>query len=72
MSVARHQPDEEPFESGDAEQRRLRIEQNRAAIALLDSWLDVTDDERAEQREAWEYLKRVLDEDRPPDAKLFK
>lgn len=42
---------------------------NKSAILLIDSWLD--DDEK-EQRETFEYLKKVLDEDRLSDRKLFK
>ena len=54
--------DEKPFElpPGNAEEAR----------ALLKFWReDVTDTE--EQRETMEYLKRVLDEDRLSDRKLF-
>lgn len=42
---------------------------NESAIWLLDSWLD--DDEK-EQKETFEYLRKVLDEDRLSDRKLFK
>ena len=44
-------------------------EKNQSAILLLDSWLN--DDEK-EQKETFEYLKKVLDEDRLSDRKLFK
>jgi DNA-directed RNA polymerase subunit F len=45
---------------------------NQAAIDLLTSWLEDDDEESiAEQRETWAYLKRVLDEDRLSDRKLF-
>ena len=37
--------------------------------ALLHSWK--TEDDAAEQRETLEYLIRAMDEDRPPDRKLF-
>jgi hypothetical protein len=41
------------------------------AMALLNSWLE-EDDSDEPQAETWEYLKRVLDEDRlSPDRKLF-
>ena len=41
------------------------------AMALLKSWLE-EDDSEEPQAETWEYLKRVLDEDRlSPDRKLF-
>jgi hypothetical protein len=42
---------------------------NKAAILLLDSWLN--DDEK-EQKETFEYLKKKLDEDRLSDRKLFE
>ena len=41
---------------------------NQAAIRLLESWR--TGDEQ-EQRETWEFLKRVLDEDRLSDRPFF-
>jgi hypothetical protein len=41
------------------------------ALALLQSWYVEQSDEREEQRETWEYLKKVLDEDRLSDRKLF-
>ena len=42
------------------------------AVALLESWCNVSAEEAEEQRETFEYLKRVLDEDRlSPDRKLF-
>lgn len=41
------------------------------AIALLAQWC-AEDDSDEPQAETWEYLKRVLDEDRlSPDRKLF-
>lgn len=48
----------------------LTIQQakNKAAIRLLRSWRE---GDEQEQRETWEYLKRVLDEDRPSNRKLF-
>ncbi len=54
--------DEKPFElpPGNAEE----------AIALLRLWREDKSDEE-EQRETWDYLKRVLDEDRLSDRKLF-
>jgi hypothetical protein len=45
-----------------------QMERNQAVIRVLDSFLD---GDAEEQRETWEYLKRVLDEDRPSDQKLF-
>jgi len=41
---------------------------NEAAIRLLRSWRE---GDEQEQRETWEYLKRVLDEDRSSYRKLF-
>ncbi len=38
------------------------------AIALLDSW---SDDDPQEQKETWEYLVKVLDEDRLSYRKFF-
>lgn len=43
-------------------------ERAQRAIRLLDSWLDGDEEE---QRETWAYLKKVLDEDRLSDRKLF-
>jgi len=45
------------------QQRRQR------AASLLQSWIDHGDP--AEQKTTYEYLTRVLDEDRPSDRKLF-
>ena len=59
-------------DEAEAERRRLQIEKNQAAIALLDSWLNETDpDVIREQRETWEFLKKALDEDRLSYRKLF-
>jgi len=58
-----------PEEATDEDERRR--ERNEAAIALLDSWINVTDEEAAEQRETWEILSTALDEDRLSDRKLF-
>jgi hypothetical protein len=41
------------------------------ALALLQSWYVEESSEREEQRETWEYLKQVLDEDRLSDRKHF-
>ena len=46
-----------------------RVQKRQAAVELLTSWLG--DGDEQEQREAWEYLRRVLDEDRLSDRKLF-
>ncbi len=50
----------------DAEQ----AQKNQAAIDLLDSWLDDTED-ASEHQQAWEFLKTALDEDRLSDRPLF-
>ena len=41
------------------------------ALALLQSWYVEESQEREEQRETWEYLKKALDKDRLSDRKLF-
>lgn len=54
------------------ERRRLQIEKNQPAIALLRSWRDETDPEVIrEQQETWEFLKKAFDEDRLSYRKLF-
>ncbi|MEO1145784.1 MAG: hypothetical protein AAFY26_09310 [Cyanobacteria bacterium J06638_22] len=50
----------------DPEQAR----KNQAAIDLLDSWLDETED-ASEHQQAWDFLKTALDEDRLSDRPLF-
>ena len=50
-------------------EERLEMERRKAAIALLQSWIDEGDEE--EMRETGDYLRRVLDEDRLSDRKLF-
>ncbi|MBW4549640.1 MAG: hypothetical protein KME35_00730 [Aphanocapsa sp. GSE-SYN-MK-11-07L] len=50
----------------DAEQAK----KNQAAIDLLDSWLDDTED-ASEHQQAWDSLKTALDEDRLSDRPLF-
>jgi hypothetical protein len=47
-----------------AEQKR-----RQGAIDLLQSWIDQGNAD--EQRATYDYLTRVLDEDRPADRKLF-
>ena len=46
-----------------------QLERNQRVIQVLDSFLE---EDAEEQRETWEYLKRVLDEDRPEGRKLFQ
>jgi predicted transcriptional regulator len=48
---------------------RTARERREKAIALVQSWIDEGDEE--EQKETWEYLVRVLDEDRTSVRKLF-
>jgi len=43
---------------------RAQIERNQAAIRLLESWVNVSEEEAQEQRETGEYLRRALDEER--------
>lgn len=50
----------------DAEQ----AQKNQAAIELLDSWLDDTED-ALEHQQAWDFLKTALDEDRLSNRPLF-
>jgi len=44
---------------------------SEAAIRLLRSWREGDDQEQERQRQTWEYLQRVLDEDRLSSRKLF-
>ncbi len=57
--------------SNGREERVEQIQRNQAAIQLLESWCTGSEDDVREQRETLEYLKRVLDEDRLSDRKLF-
>lgn len=52
-------------------ERQRQIERNRPVIALLDSWLEDSDESEEDQRAALEWLMRALDEDRPSERKLF-
>jgi hypothetical protein len=45
-------------------------QKNQAAIDLLDSWLDDSED-AAEHQKTWDFLKTALDEDRLSDRPLF-
>ena len=51
--------------------RAEQIQRNQAAIQLLESWCNVSEEDAREQRETFEYLKRALDEDRLSNRKLF-
>jgi hypothetical protein len=47
-----------------------QAQKNQAAIDLLDSWLDDSED-AAEHQQTWDFLKTALDEDRLSDRSLF-
>jgi hypothetical protein len=51
--------------------RQEQIKQNQALIALLNEWAEGDEQDQEVQRETWELLKRLLDEDRPSSRKLF-
>lgn len=55
-----------PLTTVDPEQAR----KNQAALDLLDSWLGDDEDE-VEHRQAWDFLKTALDEDRLSERPLF-
>jgi hypothetical protein len=47
-----------------------QAQKNQAAIDLLNSWLDDTED-ASEHQQSWAILKTALDEDRLSDRPLF-
>ncbi len=47
-----------------------QAQKNQAAIDLLDSWMDDSE-EAAEHQQAWDFLKTALDEDRLSNRPLF-
>lgn len=51
--------------------RQEQARQNQALIEMLNEWAQGDDQDQEEQRETWELLKRLLDEDRPSTRKLF-
>ena len=51
--------------------RQEQIKRNQALIEMLDEWSQGDEQDQEEQRETWELLKRLLDEDRPSSRKLF-
>jgi hypothetical protein len=57
----------EPANVRDIEDKQKQ--NNDELIRLLQTWRE--EDNREEQRETWEYLKRVLDEDRLSYRRLF-
>jgi hypothetical protein len=61
-------PGKEAIED-DAEFLRQNRERNQALRELLRSWREEGDEQ--EQKEAWEFIRHALDEDRLSDRKLF-
>src|SRR2546428_5837618 len=55
--------------AAEEEARRVQREKNEALVPLLQSWSEEGDEE--EQREAFENLKRTLDEDRLGYRKIY-
>ncbi len=51
--------------------RQEQIKRNQALIEMLNEWSEGDEQDQEEQRETWELLKRLLDEDRPSYRKLF-
>lgn len=62
-------PEQYALEVLDEHVSQAERERREKAIALVQSWIDEGDED--EQKETWEYLVRVLDEDRPSARKLF-
>lgn len=71
LEASRHGLSPEQYAVQALEERLSQTERERRekAIALVQSWIDEGDEQ--EQRETWEYLVRVLDEDRISARKLF-
>ncbi len=61
----------EAMETNDTEEerRRKQIEENQPMIRLLQSWREEADAQR--QKEAWEFIRRALDENRLSYRKFF-
>jgi hypothetical protein len=53
------------------DRRSEQARKNQAAIELLQSWLDVDEEDAQEQRETGEFLLKALYEDRWSDRKLL-
>jgi hypothetical protein len=51
--------------------RQELIKRNQALLEMLNEWSQGDEQDQEEQRETWELLKRLLDEDRPSHRKLF-
>lgn len=66
ITTPQHLTDEE----GEA-RRQEQITRNQALVALLDEWAYGDAQDQEEQRETWEILQRVLDEDRLSSRMLF-
>lgn len=68
-------PEQDDASVNDEAARQQRIERNRPAIELLESWIAegerATDEERRIAEEEWEAFKRGIDEFRLPGSKLF-
>lgn len=51
--------------------RQEQIKRNQLLVALLDEWAQGDALDQAEQRETWEELQRLLEEDRLSSRMLF-
>jgi hypothetical protein len=73
MAAARNPlpPENQDASMTEEEWRQRQIEKNQSVIALLDSWINVSEEEAQEQKETLEFLMKALDEDRPSYRKLF-
>jgi hypothetical protein len=73
MAAARNPlpPEHEDVSATEEESRQRQIEKNQSLITLLDSWVNVSEEEAQAQKETWEFLKRALEEDRSSYRKLF-
>lgn len=71
----RQEPATPPARELTEEEREVRrqeqIRQNQALIELMNEWSQGDEQDQEEQRETWELLKRLLDEDRSSYRKLF-
>jgi hypothetical protein len=51
--------------------RQEQVRRNQAFIALMNAWSHGDEQDQEKQRETWELLKRLLDEDRPSHRQPF-
>ena len=51
--------------------RQEQVRRNQPIIDLLNEWSHGDEQDQEEQRETWDLVKRLLDEDRPSYRKLF-